>query len=172
MLFQELIHTQLTYLGLSTFTTIISSLYDICSSTLRSKNGVPWTWEVIGYYCCLNHPGRHYIKQQFHTIWSRGVHANRRPNKTDQPNQSQPVTTGSDRSQPLETNYGGLSGKFHPQKLEPPNLLDKNLKKAENYLDQATRWHSSALIRPRLVFLYSNPLKSSQDLLSSSLRYA
>ena len=80
--------------------------------------------------------------------------------------------TVDDGSQPLETNSGRSSGGFCPQKPEPPNPPDKNSKKAENNLYLVTIWHSSALIQPRLAFLYLDPLKSSQDLVSSSLRYA
>ena len=43
-----------------------------------------------------------------------------------------------DRFQHLDTNSGESSGRFHPQKPEPPNLPDKNSKKAGNYLDLAT----------------------------------
>ena len=43
----------------------------------------------------------------------------------------------SDGSQPLETDSGGLSGGFHPQKLEPLDPPDKNSKNAETYLDPA-----------------------------------
>jgi len=48
-----------------------------------------------------------------------------------------PLTVG-DRSQPSKTDSTGSSGKFYPEKTEPPNLPDKNSKKAENYLDLAT----------------------------------
>ena len=60
------------------------------------------------------------------------------PTRTDpsQPDLTPPIV--SDRFQPLETNFGESSGGFHPQKPEPPNLPDKNSKKAENYLDLAT----------------------------------
>ena len=105
----------------------------------------------------------------------RFVHANRRPDKTDQPYSSQldlkPPVVG-DGSQPLKTDSGDSSGGFRPEKLEPLDPQGKHSKKAENYLDPATIWRFLAPIWPRLAFLYSDLLKSGQDLLSSWLRFA
>ena len=77
-----------------------------------------------------------------------------------------------DGSQTVRTDSGGSSGGFRPQGTEPPDLPDKSSKNDENHLDPATIWRFSALIQPRLGFLYSNQLKSGQDLASSLLRYA
>ena len=111
-------------------------------------------------------------------LWVRVSMQTEDPPEPTNPTRIDPSRSGwhlrrvGDGSQTVRTDSGGSSGGFRPQGTEPPDLPDKSSKNDENHLDPATIWRFSALIQPRLGFLYSNQLKSGQDLASSLLKYA